>query len=495
MSHYGFHVAAPCTTLAPTRVFPPLGSDRVPGCPGSQQMAGGSQESHLTIKQTGDIHLLVLPLLLTLQLSHLCSRNSTDSFGSICSIRWWYWCCSQWFLRWLSGLLVKCLHLPLPIPSEERTTVLEKFSLSAQSPDSREWRKKIELDDFHSWHGAGSPHATHLLDFHCRLPLGFPFSATNRVFHCHASAGCLLGLLYLLAFCGINLFQTAFYYFSVFGCFRSTNLIDKKGTCKRPFSVSNFDNSCRLLRHPLCLINLQVLIRLFTIIWPSEAVSSVWQTWLPKMGVGIFHFYHRTVSLDAWLGFTLVLPLDWVVLIGAFSTFATTWVSIAEAPFLQLSFGVGSPVLLPSTVFTVHCAWRTGFLFAQLLCLYLPWCRFAWWIACLSAHKFSATSCMALSWLVFPTCILSIGTCLRAAWVLEFDDSASESPLSLLAICTHSTLSLAARYLFDTCCVLTFATRLDAHCARGFDDSVHKSLLPTVCATFTLDLKCSTLPT
>ena len=73
-----------------------------------------------------------------------------------------------------------------------------------------------------------------------------------------------------------------------------------------------------------------------------------------------------------------------------------------------------------------------------------------------------------------------------ATCVLEFDDSTSESPLSLLTICTHSTFSLAARYLFDTCCVLTFATCLDAHCARGFDDSVHKSLLHTVCATFTL---------
>ena len=40
---------------------------------------------------------------------------------------------------------------------------------------------------------------------------------------------------------------------------RSTNLIDKNGTFKRPFSASNFDNSCCLLRHPLCLFNLQVL--------------------------------------------------------------------------------------------------------------------------------------------------------------------------------------------------------------------------------------------
>ena len=100
--------------------------------------------------------------------------------------------------------------------------------------------------------------------------------------------------------------------------------------------------------------------------------------------------------------------------------------------------------------------------------------------------KVSAISCMALSRLVFSTYTLSIDICLRATCILEFDDSSSESPLSLLAICTHSTFSLAARYLFDTCCVLTLATCLGAHCALGLDDSVHKSLLPTVCTTFTL---------
>ena len=65
----------------------------------------------------------------------------------------------------------------------------------------------------------------------------------------------------------------SWFYFTifVFGCcvFRSTNLIDKNGSWKLPFSASNFDNSCRLPRHPLCLINLQALSlfhRIFTII-------------------------------------------------------------------------------------------------------------------------------------------------------------------------------------------------------------------------------------
>ena len=39
------------------------------------------------------------------------------------------------------------------------------------------------------------------------MPLGFPFSATNCVFHCRASVGCLVGLFYLLAFCGIIFFS------------------------------------------------------------------------------------------------------------------------------------------------------------------------------------------------------------------------------------------------------------------------------------------------
>ena len=90
---------------------------------------------------------------------------------------------------------------------------------------------------------------------------------------------------------------------------------------------------------------------------------------------------------------------------------------------------------------------------------------------------------MALSWLVSSTCILSTDTCLCATCVLEFDGSTSESPLSVLTICTHSTFSLAARYLFDTCCVLIVATCLDAHGARGLDDFVHNNPLPAACTT------------
>ena len=226
----------------PTRVFPPLGSNRVPGCPGGSYMAGGSRESHPTIKQTEDNRVSVLPLLLTLQfshsLSHIHSINSicwTDSFGSICSIYWWYWCCLRWFLR-----------LFLPTRDQAQDAPREKFSLSevsAHNLDRTEWRKMSQPDSmgltdpnlpiicpFRLYRGFGFPFLASSLVTSCHLPLGFPCSATNCVFHCRASAGCLLGLLYLLTWWfGISLFHRGFYHFFVLGCcvFRSTNLTQK----------------------------------------------------------------------------------------------------------------------------------------------------------------------------------------------------------------------------------------------------------------------------
>ena len=218
----------------PPRVYPPPRDDCVPSRAGGSHMAGGSRESHLTIKQTGDIHLLVLPLLLTLQFPHSLSQQFASinsiywtDFGSICSIDWWYWCCLRWFLRLLSGLLAKCSRLPLPVPSGERMTLPEKFSLSevcAHNLDRREWRKMSHLDSmgltvptlpiicpFRLYRGCGFPFLALNWVTSCHLPLGFPFSAMNCVFHCRASAGCLLGLLYLLTWwCGISLFHWVF---------------------------------------------------------------------------------------------------------------------------------------------------------------------------------------------------------------------------------------------------------------------------------------------
>ena len=290
-SYYGFNVAAACTNASiivmimvvlgqsPTSVLPPLGSNRVPGCPGGRQMAGGSRESHLTIKQTEDnVHVSVLRLLLTLTHTHFNSQSSihwTDSFSSICSTYWWYWWCVRWFLRLF--LLAISIQLPLQTRDEDQEAPREKFSLSevcAHNLDRREWRKMSQSDSmgltvptlpiicpFRLYRGYGFPFLALNWVTSCHLPLGFPFLASNCVFHCHASTGCLLGLLDLLTICGISLFHRVFYHFFVLCCcvLRSTNLIDKNGTFKRPFSASNFDNSCPLLRHPLCLFNLQVL--------------------------------------------------------------------------------------------------------------------------------------------------------------------------------------------------------------------------------------------
>ena len=100
-THYCFHVAAACTnalatmamSVAPLVFFPPLCGHRVPGhAGGAKHMAGGSQESHLAIKQTDNVRLLVLRLLLTHFHTHFNSQPSipfTDWSGSG-SIRWCY---------------------------------------------------------------------------------------------------------------------------------------------------------------------------------------------------------------------------------------------------------------------------------------------------------------------------------------------------------------------------------------------------------------------
>ena len=265
---------------SPTSVFPPLGSNRVPGCPGGRQMAGGSRESHLTIKQTEDnVRVSVLRLLLTLTHTHThfnsqSSIHWTDSFDSICSTYWWYWWCVRWFLRLVS--LAISTQLPLRVRDQVQDAPREKFSLSevcAHNLDRREWRKMSHLDSmgltvptlpiicpFRLYRGYGFPILASNWVTSCHLPLGFPFLATNCVFQCHASIGCLLGLLYLLTICcGISLLHRAFYHFAVVCCcdLHSTNLSDRNGSWNLPFSASNFDSQCRLPRHPWCLVNLQ----------------------------------------------------------------------------------------------------------------------------------------------------------------------------------------------------------------------------------------------
>ena len=106
----------------------------------------------------------------------------------------------------------------------------------------------------------------------------------------------------------------------------------------------------------------------------------------------------------------------------------------------------------------------------------------------LFTRNFSAISCMALSWLVFLTCILPIDTCLRATSVHGSDDSTHESPLP--NACTHSTFSIDASLFISlllSTCIMSIDTCLLAICERGLDDSSHVSPLhlPTTCIHLT----------
>ena len=90
-TYCGFNFAAACTnaftivmiviildSVSPLGFYPPLCGQRVPGhAGGEKQMAGGSRESHLTIKQTRNTRVLVLPLLLLL--THFHTHTSTHN--------------------------------------------------------------------------------------------------------------------------------------------------------------------------------------------------------------------------------------------------------------------------------------------------------------------------------------------------------------------------------------------------------------------------------
>ena len=299
------------------------------------------------------------------------------------------------------------------------------------------------------------------------------FSASNCAIRCH-------DLLHMSNLHGSNLFHRAFYHHLTYGgcVLQLANLIAKDGSWSLPILASNCDIRCY-----------------------------IWFYFYLASGLSPLHrgFHHLSNHLSVDCGGSIPPIEFW------------SWISCA----LTLD-GFHCPLRLTNWV-----SLRTFSLFTCHV-VNLP-SELLYVFAC----KFSAISCVACSWLVFFTCvlssdtclsatsvhrsddstresplpllntcthstlsidaslltsacILSIDTCLCATCVLEFDGSTSESPLSLLTICTHSTFSLAACYLFDNGCVLTFATCLDAHCACGLDDSIHKSPLPTACASSTL---------
>ena len=412
------------------------------------------------------------------------------------------------FLRLVS--LAISTQLPLRMRDQAQDAPREKFSLSevcAHNLVRREWRKMSHLDSmgltvptlpiicpFRLYRGYGFPFLASNWVTSCHLPLGFPFLATNCVFQCHASIGCLLGLLYLLTICcGISLFHRAFYHFAVVCCcdLHSTNLSDKNGSWNLPFSASNFDSQCRLPRHPWCLINLQDLSLFHMAFYHNLTIAGCdlnLANLIAKNGSWNLPFSASNCDIRCyiWLYFCLasgLSPLDRGFYHICNHVSMDCGGSIPPSEFWSWNSstltldGLYCPLhssngMLECIFFVLTC--HVVDLLSELLYLF--------------TRKLSAISCMACSWLVFLTCILSIDTCLCATCVREFDDSTSESPLHLLTICMHSTFSLdaCACHLFEICCVLTFATCMDAHCALGLDDSIHKSPLPIACTSFTL---------
>ena len=372
----------------------------------------------------------------------------------------------------ICGGFVDCFHWQFPyiclyqFHPESGRLFPEKFSLSevcTHNLDRREWRKMSQPDSmgltdpnlpiicpFCLYRGCGFPFLASSWVTSCHLPLGFPFSATNCVFHCRASAACLLGLLYLLTWwCGISLFHRfCFYHFFVFGCcvFCSTNLTDKNGSRKLPFSASNFDSQCRLRRHPWCLISLfhMAVYHHLTIAGCDLNLANL----IAKNGSWNLPFSASNCDIRGyiWLYFCLasgLSPLDRGFYHICNHLSVDCGGSIPPSEFWSW---ISSTLTLDG----FYCPLRSsnGMLECILSFLTCHVVDLPSELLCLFARKLSAILCMACSWLVFLTCILLIDACLCATCVREFDDSTSESPLHLLTICIHSTFSLGACHLF-----------------------------------------------
>ena len=367
------------------------------------------------------------------------------------------------------------LTFALPVPSGERTALPKKFSLSevcARSLDTREWQKKsqqhwmgstdptlsillpsafTEVLDFHFWHRTGSLHAICLLDFHFWQRVAF--SLLYRVF-CHFVVLCCCVL-------------------------RSTNLIDKNGTFKRPFSASNFDSQCRLLRHPLCLFNVQVL-SLFHMAfyhhWTLRGCDLNCANLIAKNGSWNLPFLpsNCVIRCVTWLHSRFASGLN-LVSMGFYQQLYHLSVDCGGSiPPSEFWSWISSTLTLDG----FHCPWRSSNCMSECN-LSLFTCHgvdLPSELLYLFARKFSAISCMALSWFVFSTCIFPMDTCLSATSVHKSDDSRHESPLPLLNTCTHSTFSIGASLPMSTC-ILSIDTCLVAICERGLDDSSHVSPL------------------
>ena len=172
-------------------------------------------------------------------------------------------------------------------------------------------------------------------------------------------------LLHMSNLHGSSLFHRAFYHHLTYGgcVLQLANLIAKNGSWNLPFLASNSDIRCYTWLYSCFASGLSPLDRDFYHICNHLSVTLEFWSWISS-----------TLTLD---GFHCPLRL-------------TNWVSLRNL-----------------SLFTCHVV----DLLSELLYLF--------------TRNFSAISCMALSWLVFLTCIFPIDTCLCATCVLEFDGSTS----------------------------------------------------------------------
>ena len=261
--------------------------------------------------------------------------------------------------------------------------------------------------------------------------LYFPFSTSNCAIRCH-------DLLHMSNLHGSSLFHRAFYHDLTYGgcVLQLANLIAKNGSWNLPFVASNSDIRCY--------------------IWLCFCFASG----LNLVAMGFYHTCNL-MSVDC----------------GGSSPPSEFWSWISSTLTLD---GFHCPLRSSNcmleciiSLFTCH-----GVdLLSELLYLF--------------TRNFPAISRMALSWLVFLTCIFLIDTCLRATSVHGSDDSTHESPL--LNTCTHSTFSIDASlfiFLLLSTCIMSIDTCLLAICERGLDDSSHVSPLhlPTTCIHSTFSI-------
>ena len=353
-----------------------------------------------------------------------------------------------------------------------------------------QWLRECQVHSVGNGYPSLPTICTHFTDTHCSMTLCYthsihwsqskgsscsPFSASNCDIPCHDS---LRGLYLPISSLSASILQS---FCSSLACGASIlttpDLTPKNGGFYLPFSASNCASRCHILlgESPSCahMGFYQQLYHLSVDCGGSTPPIEFW-SWISS-----------TLTLD---GFHCPLRM-------------MNWVSLRN-----LSLFTCHVVDLPSELLYLFTR-----KFSAISCMALSWLVFLTCIflidTCLratsvhgsdddSTHKsplpnacthstFSIDASLFIS-LIVSTCILSIDTCLLAICERGVDDASHVSPLHLPTTCIHSTFSTVACFLFGIFSILIVATCLDAHGALGLDDFVYNSPLPTACTSSTL---------